>query len=77
MATRPRPSPPATRPARPLSELTEHAFNQAVGSVPDWLECAWTHARKHGLDKLTDEEIEAEIEAYRRGTRVATTAGTK
>jgi hypothetical protein len=70
-------SPIASRPARPPSELTEQAFKQAVGSVPDWLECGWTHTRKHGLDKLTDEAIEAEIEAYRRGTRVPTTAGTK
>jgi len=34
-------------------------------AAPDWLEKAWTGAKKRGLDKLTAQDIDAEISAYR------------
>jgi len=33
---------------------------------PDWLEKSWQSAKRHGLDKLTIKEIDAEIAASRR-----------
>ncbi len=35
-------------------------------SVPDWLEKTWKGAHERGLDKLTPDEIQAEIDGYRR-----------
>src|SRR6266487_5487907 len=32
---------------------------------PDWLEKSWDSAKRHGLDKLTTKEIDAEIAAAR------------
>ena len=32
----------------------------------DWLEAIWTDARARGLDRITPEEIDAEIDAYRQ-----------
>jgi len=37
---------------------------------PDWLEKSWGSATRHGLDKLTTKEIDAEIAASRRERRV-------
>ena len=36
---------------------------------PDWLEKSWDSAKRHGLDKLTMKEIDAEIAATRRDRR--------
>ena len=36
---------------------------------PDWLEKSWDSAKRHGLDKLTTKEIDAEIAASRRNRR--------
>jgi len=36
---------------------------------PDWLEKSWQSAKRHGLDKLTIKEIDAEIAASRRERR--------
>ena len=36
---------------------------------PDWLEKSWDSAKRHGLDKLTTKEIDAEIAAVRRNRR--------
>lgn len=36
---------------------------------PDWLEKAWSGAKRRGLDKLTVKDVDAEISAYRRETR--------
>jgi len=41
-------------------------FIRIAAPPPDWLEKAWTGARRRGLDKLRPEEIDAEIDAYRR-----------
>ena len=39
---------------------------EAIQPVPDWLRRAWEGARQRGLDHTTIEEIQAEIETYRR-----------
>ena len=41
-------------------------FIKTVSPPPKWLEKAWTSAKKRSLDKLTPQEIDAEIKAYRR-----------
>ena len=37
--------------------------------VPEWLEKSWRTARESGLDKLSAEQIDAEIAAARRARR--------
>lgn len=44
-------------------------FIRTAAPPPDWLEKAWTGAKKRGLDKLTSDDIEAEISAHRREKR--------
>jgi prevent-host-death family protein len=44
-------------------------FIRTAAPPPDWLEKAWTGAKKRGLDKLTSHDINAEISAYRREKR--------
>jgi hypothetical protein len=34
--------------------------------APPWLQQSWATARQHGLDRMTPEEIDAEIDAARR-----------
>jgi hypothetical protein len=34
--------------------------------APDWLEKAWKGAKERGLDRVTPDEIQAEIDSYRR-----------
>jgi prevent-host-death family protein len=41
-------------------------FIKSVAPPPEWLEKAWSGAKRRGLDKLTPQEIDAEIKAYRR-----------
>ncbi len=41
-------------------------FIRTAAPPPDWLEKAWSGAKRRGLDKLTSEDIDAEIAAYRR-----------
>ncbi|MGH9606531.1 MAG: hypothetical protein ACRD3N_12635 [Terracidiphilus sp.] len=38
---------------------------ESVESAPQWLRQAWEGAKHRGLDKLTMDEIDAEIAAYR------------
>lgn len=40
-----------------------------VHSAPDWLREAWKGAKRRGLDKLSSNEIDAEVEDYRRTKR--------
>jgi prevent-host-death family protein len=42
-----------------------------VATAADWLRDAWADAKKRGLNKLTMEEIDAEIDDYRREKRAA------
>ena len=44
-------------------------FINAVAPAPQWLQKAWADAKKRGLDKLTPQDIDAEIKAYRREKR--------
>lgn len=44
-------------------------FVRTASPPPDWLEKAWCGAKKRGLDKLTPQDIDAEIAAYRREKR--------
>jgi hypothetical protein len=41
-------------------------FVRTASPHPDWLEKAWTGAKKRGLEKLTAGDIEDEIAAFRR-----------
>lgn len=41
-------------------------FIKTVAPPPKWLEKSWASAKRRGLDKLTSQEIDAEIKAYRR-----------
>lgn len=41
-----------------------------VANAPDWLRDAWAGAKRRGLEKLAVDEIDAEIDAYRREKRV-------
>ncbi len=43
-------------------------FIRTAAPPPDWLQKAWTGAKRRGLDRLTPEDIEAEIAAQRRET---------
>lgn len=41
-------------------------FVRTAAPPPDWLAKAWAGAKRRGLDRLTPDEIEAEIDAHRR-----------
>jgi prevent-host-death family protein len=41
-------------------------FIRTAAPPPDWLASAWSSARKRGLDALTLNDIDAEIDTYRR-----------
>jgi len=41
-------------------------FIKTIAPPPKWLEKAVAGAKRRGLDKLTPQEINAEIKAYRR-----------
>jgi hypothetical protein len=50
--------------------LEEEAVSiRAMSPVPDWLQKAWKGAHERGLDQLTPDDIQAEIDAYRREKR--------
>lgn len=41
-------------------------FIRTAAPPPDWLQKAWSGARKRGIDKLKPVDIDAEISAHRR-----------
>jgi hypothetical protein len=41
-------------------------FIRTAAPPPDWLQQAWTGAKRRGLDALTLDDINAEIDAHRR-----------
>ena len=45
--------------------LSVQDFIRTAAPPPNWLETAWTGARQRGLDRLTRDEIDAEIAASR------------
>ena len=51
--------------------LSVQDYLESVASAPEWLRQAWAGARKRGLEKLTMDEIDAEIDAYRGEKRAA------
>jgi hypothetical protein len=51
--------------------MTGEEFAQRDGPPPAWLRRLWADAEARGLDKMTMEEIDAEIEAYRAEKRAA------
>ena len=51
----------------------EQIIVRTVGTPPEWLQKAWQGAAERGLDKLTLEDIQAEIDAYRRERRLQET----
>jgi prevent-host-death family protein len=46
-------------------------FIRLAAPPPDWLQKAWTGARRRGLDALSPEDIDAEIAAHRRDKEIA------
>ena len=44
-------------------------YVKTLAPPPDWLEESWSSARRNGLDKLTPQEIDAEIAAARHERR--------
>jgi prevent-host-death family protein len=46
-------------------------FVNTIAPPPDWLTKAWSDAKRRGLDKLTMQEIDAEIAAARTETQSA------
>jgi hypothetical protein len=77
MAARVTLSYPTTARPKSLADMTDEEFIRLVGPAPAWLATAWAHSRKHDLDKMTMDEIDAEIEAYRREKREAARSGNK
>ena len=49
--------------------LSVKDFVKTLAPPPDWLEKSWESARRHGLDKLTMEDIDIEISAHRHEKR--------
>src|SRR5882672_4022572 len=41
-------------------------FIRTAAPPPDWLQQAWASAKRRGLDTMTLDEINAEVDAYRR-----------
>lgn len=44
-------------------------FVKTLAPAPNWLKDIQNHAKRHGLDKLTMDDIDAEIAATRRDRR--------
>ncbi len=51
--------------------LSVQDYLDSVQSAPDWLKEAWAGAKKKGLEKLTMDEIDAEIDTHRSEKRAA------
>jgi prevent-host-death family protein len=50
-------------------------FIRIAAPPPDWLEKAWSGARRRGLDRLTPVEIDAETDAYRHDNKESVAPG--
>lgn len=71
MPTRVKQSSPDIAAPRSFADMTDAEFAQRNGPAPNWLQRLWADSEARGLDKMTMEEIGAEIEAYRAEKRVA------
>jgi hypothetical protein len=60
-----------------LADMTADEFAKLVGPAPGWLERLRADAEARGLDKMTMDEIDAEIDTYRREKRAARQDETK
>jgi prevent-host-death family protein len=49
--------------------LSVSDYVKTFAPPPDWLEKSWDSAKRHGLDKLTTQDIDAEIASARRDRR--------
>ena len=52
-------------------------FIRTVAPPPDWLQKAWSGAKRRGLDTLKHDDIDAEIVAHRRKQDPVTPSGAK
>ena len=52
-------------------------FIRTAAPPPDWLQKAWTGAKRRGLERLTIDDINAEIDAHRRKKKEASTPEVK
>jgi prevent-host-death family protein len=50
-------------------------FIRTAAPPPDWLRKAWTGAKRRGLDALTLDDVNAEVEAHRRENDAAAGSG--
>jgi hypothetical protein len=57
--------------------MSVHDFIRTAAPAPDWLEKAWSGAKRRGLDTLTSAEIDAEITTHRRKQDPVTPGGVK
>lgn len=48
-------------------------FIRLAAPPPDWLQKAWSGAKRRGLDALTHADIDAEIAAHRRSKKASAT----
>src|SRR5713101_7434166 len=51
-------------------------FIRTAAPPPDWLQKAWSGAKRRGLEALTQGEVDAEIAAYRRERKPPIATGT-
>jgi len=49
-----------------MTEEAKDNFADKFTQSPDWLQQAWAGAKRRGIGALTQDEINAEIAAYRR-----------
>lgn len=55
---------------RSIAENEEITIRTSASpSAPEWLQASWKSAQEQGLDRLSVEEIEAEIAAARKARR--------
>ncbi len=52
-------------------------FIRTAAPPPDWLEKAWSGAKRRGLDALTLDDISAEVKAHRRENEAVADAGSR
>ena len=48
---------------------SEDVSVRTISPAPPWLQEIWRGAKERGLDRLTEEDVQAEIDAYRREKR--------
>ena len=59
---------------RAIGENEEIIVNTTTSAAPEWLRRSWESAQEQGLERLSAEEIDAEIAAVRKARRERTHA---